>query len=137
VLHERDINWAARDRGDVVVYADGSINSRKLLPKGGETNGRDDDKDTCCLAAYLVHIYEIGSIRLSHPHCSPCPMPHTISSPLRLTPIKSSFLSPRTLFVSGHNRMRSSIPWEGTEPLLNWCGEPCLQAFSQYSYSDE
>ena len=36
VFHERDINWAARDRGDVVVYADGSINSRKLSPKGSK-----------------------------------------------------------------------------------------------------
>jgi hypothetical protein len=54
VFHERVIKMgvgAARDRGDVVVYADGSIISRKLLPKGVQMNGRDDDKDTCCLAA--------------------------------------------------------------------------------------
>jgi hypothetical protein len=49
VFHGRVIKMgvgAARDRGDVVVYADGSIISRKLLPKGVESNGRDDDKDT-------------------------------------------------------------------------------------------
>jgi hypothetical protein len=56
VFHERDINWECTGPGDVVVYEDGSINSRKLLPKGAERNGRDDDKDKCCLGAYLVHI---------------------------------------------------------------------------------
>ena len=121
VFHERDINWAARDRGDVVVYADGSINSRKLLPKGSkQTAGMMTRTHVAWPPIWFIHIYEIGSIRLSHPHCSPCPMPHAISpSPFGLTPIKSDFLSPWTLFVSGHNWMRSSIPWEGTEPLLN------------------
>lgn len=39
VFHERVINWVCTGRGDVVVYADGSINCRNLLPKRVERHG--------------------------------------------------------------------------------------------------
>jgi len=74
VFHERDINWVhGTGVTSLFMRTDRSIPG-SCCQKESETNGRDDDKDTCCLAAYLVQIYEIGSIRLSHPHCSPCPM---------------------------------------------------------------
>jgi hypothetical protein len=52
VFHERVINWLLHGTGVTSLFlrTDRSI-SRKLLPKGVERNGRDDDKDTCCLAA--------------------------------------------------------------------------------------